>query len=72
MKIALTLNDALYGTPMGKLANMAKNRLAKADRNARLWEISWIARNRFWFAVAPTTYAVSRNCHENTELFWRR
>jgi hypothetical protein len=51
----LTLNEALYGTAMGRLAKMAKRRLAMGDRKARLWEISWMARNRFWFEVAPKT-----------------
>lgn len=51
----LTLNEALYGTPMGRFANMARNRFAVGDRKARLWEISWIARKRFWLAVAPKT-----------------
>lgn len=35
-----TLNAALYGSPIGRFAKMASNRLAKADRNARLCEIS--------------------------------
>lgn len=51
----LTRNDALYGKPMGRLAKMAKSLLAKGDRKARLWEISWMARKVFWLAVAPTT-----------------
>lgn len=50
-----TLNEALYGTPIGKFAKMAKRRLASGLRKARLWEISWIARKRFWFDVAPIT-----------------
>lgn len=40
---------------MGRLAKMASRRLAVGFLKARLWEISWIARNRFWFAVAPIT-----------------
>ena len=51
----LTLNAALYGKPIGRFAKMASMRLAIGDRNARLWEISWIARKRFWFDVAPIT-----------------
>ena len=43
---------------------MANNRLANGDLNARLWEISWIARKRFWFAVAPTMYAVRKKGKE--------
>ena len=39
-KIIRTLNAALYGSPIGRFAKMASNRLAKADRNARLCEIS--------------------------------
>lgn len=35
-KIIRTLNAALYGSPIGRFAKMASNRLAKADRNARL------------------------------------
>lgn len=50
-----TLNEALYGTPMGRFAKMAKSLLASGDRKARLCEISWMARKRFWLAVAPTT-----------------
>ena len=49
----LTLKAALYGIPMGRLAKTAKSRFARGDLKARLWEISWMARNRFWFAVAP-------------------
>jgi hypothetical protein len=43
----LTLKDALYGTAIGKFATIANSRLGKADRNARLCEISWIAKKRF-------------------------
>lgn len=50
-----TLNEALYGTPMGRFAKMAKSLLASGERKARLCEISWMARKRFWLAVAPTT-----------------
>lgn len=50
-----TRNAALYGIPMGKLATMANSLLAIALLKARLCEISWMARNRFWFAVAPKT-----------------
>lgn len=62
----LTLKEALYGIPIGRLANMASRRFANAERKARLWEISWMARKRFWLAVAPIAYAVRRNFHENT------
>lgn len=61
----LTLNEALYGMPMGRFAKTAKTRFANGFRNARLCEISWIARKRFWFAVAPMMYAVRKNDHEN-------
>lgn len=57
----LTLKAALYGTPIGRLAKTANNLLAKGDLKARLWEISWMARKRFWFAVAPIMYAVRKN-----------
>lgn len=57
----LTLKAALYGTPIGRLAKTANNLLARGDLKARLWEISWMARKRFWFAVAPIMYAVRRN-----------
>ena len=43
------------------MANTAARRLAKADLKARLCDISWIARNKFWLAVAPIIYAVERN-----------
>lgn len=39
---------------MGRLAKMASSRLARGERKARLCEISWMARKRFWFAVAPS------------------
>jgi len=32
---------------------MAKRRFAVAFLKAKLCEISWIARNKFWFEVAP-------------------
>ena len=50
---------------------MANNLLVVPDLNARLCEISWIARNRFWFDVAPITYAVSMKAHEKGEVFRR-
>jgi len=40
---------------MGRLAKMANRRLARGDLKARLWEISWMARKRFWLEVAPKT-----------------
>lgn len=54
-EVERTLNEALYGTPMGRFAKIATSRFASGDRKARLCEISWMARNRFWFAVAPIT-----------------
>ena len=51
---------------MGKFAKIAARRLANGDLKARLCEISWMARKRFWFAVAPTMYAVPRNVHDRT------
>lgn len=36
---------------------MARNLLAFMPLKARLWVISWIARNRLWFAVPPMAYA---------------
>ena len=56
-----TLKEALYGTPIGRFANMAINLFASGLRNARLCDISWMARNRFWLAVAPIMYAVRKN-----------
>jgi hypothetical protein len=56
-----TRKEALYGTPIGRFANMAINLFALGLLNARLCDISWIARNRFWFAVAPIIYAVRKN-----------
>ena len=50
----LTLKAALYGIPIGRLARTANSRFANGALKARLCEISWIARKRFWFAVAPT------------------
>lgn len=57
---------------MGRLAKIASNLFPMGDLNARLCEISWIARKRFWFAVAPTTYAVARKGQESTEVLRRR
>lgn len=51
---------------------MARSRLARGDLKARLCEISCMARNRFWFAVAPTTYAVTKNCHDSMEVLRRK
>lgn len=50
---------------------MANNRLANGALKARLWEISWIARKRFWFAVAPMMYAVRKKGRENIGVFRR-
>lgn len=49
---------------MGRLAKIARSLLANGDLKARLCDISCMARKRFWFEVAPTTYAVTRNCHD--------
>lgn len=68
----LTLKEALYGIPIGRFANIAINLFAIGDLNARLWEISWIDKKRFWFAVAPTIYAVKRNFQEYMGIFLRR
>lgn len=57
---------------MGRFANTAKIRFANADLKARLWDISWIARNVFWFAVPPIRYAVRKNFQENIGVFRRR
>ena len=65
----LTLNAALYGNPMGRFATIANKRLANGDLNARLWEISCIARKRFWFAVAPMMYAVRKKGKESIGVF---
>ena len=54
---------------MGRLAKIAASLLAEEDLKARLWDISCIARKRFWFAVAPTRYAVRRNRSDSTEWF---
>lgn len=67
-----TLNDALYGIPMGRLANTAKILFASGLLKARLCEISWIARKRFWFAVAPITYAVRNVGHDRNGWSRRR
>lgn len=67
-----TRNAALYGIPIGKLAIIANTLLAMGDLKARLCEISWMAKNRFWLAVAPITYAVTRKGHESIEVLRRR
>lgn len=36
----LTRKEALYGSPIGKLAKTAKSRFAVGDLKARLWDIS--------------------------------
>lgn len=51
----ITRKAAEYGNPMGRLANIANSRFAIGLLNARLWEISWMAKKRFWLAVAPIT-----------------
>ena len=67
-----TLNDALYGMPIGRFAKTAKILLASGLLNARLCEISCIARKRFWFAVAPMMYAVRNVGHDRNGLSRRR
>lgn len=47
------LKEAEYGIPIGKLAKIANALFKFAFLKAKLWEISWMARKRFWFAVAP-------------------
>ena len=42
------------------------------ERKARLCEISWMARKRFWLQVAPITYAVRRKRQESIEVSRRR
>lgn len=49
---------------MGRFAKMAKSRFARGERKAKLWEISWMARNRFWFEVAPKMYAIAQNLRD--------
>ena len=46
-RLLLTLKAALYGRPIGRLARIANNRFARGALNARLWEISCMARKRF-------------------------
>lgn len=54
---------------MGKFAKTASKRFANGDLKARLCEISWMARKRFWLAVAPITYAVTNVCHDKKGVF---
>lgn len=49
---------------MGKFANMANSRFARPDLKAKLCDISWMDRNRFWLAVAPSTYATAQNFND--------
>lgn len=63
------LNEALYGIPIGRFAKMAIIRFALGDLKAKLWDISCIARKRFWFAVAPMIYAVRKNFQEKNGVF---
>jgi hypothetical protein len=58
--------------PMGRFAKTARARFAFPDLKARLWLISWIARNKFWFAVAPIMYAVRKNFHDRKGASLRR
>lgn len=51
---------------------MAMRRLTRGDLEARLCEISWMARKRFWFAVAPIMYAVAQNFHDQKGVSRRR
>jgi hypothetical protein len=57
---------------MGRFAKIANSRFASGERKARLWEISWMARKRFWLAVAPMKYAVARNRQSRIEVLRRR
>lgn len=57
---------------MGMFAKMAKRRLARGERKARLWLISWMARKQFWFAVAPIMYAVRKKVQEKKGVVRRR
>lgn len=66
-----TLKLAEYGIPIGILANTASARFSSAFLNARLWLISWMARNRFWFAVAPMMYAVPQKRRDQKGVFCR-
>lgn len=58
--------------PIGRLANTANSLFALGDLKAKLWDISWMARNRFWFAVAPIMYAVRKKVHDRIGVFRRR
>ena len=69
--IKRTLKLAEYGIPIGRLANTANALFNSAFLNARLWLISWIARNRFWFAVAPIIYAVPQKRRDQKGVFCR-
>lgn len=51
---------------------MENSRLARPDRKARLCDISWIDRNRFWLAVAPNTYATAQNFSDQKGVFRSR
>lgn len=66
-----TLKLAEYGIPIGRLANTASALFSPAFLNARLWLISWIARNKFWFAVAPIMYAVPQKRRDQKGIFCR-
>lgn len=57
--------------PIGRFAKTAKTLFANGDRKARLCEISWMARKRFWLAVAPMTYAVRKKGHDTTGVLRR-
>jgi hypothetical protein len=57
---------------MGRFANMANSRLANPDRKARLCDISWMDRNKFWLAVAPKTYATAQNFNDQKGVFRSR
>jgi hypothetical protein len=66
-----TLKLALYGMPMGRFAKTARSLFAVPDLNAKLCDISCIARKRFWFAVAPMMYAARKNVHDIGCVFRR-
>ena len=68
----MTLKAAAYGMPMGKFAKMASSLLGATRWKARLCVISWMARNKLWFAVPPTAYATKMNKGDRGERCRRR
>ena len=67
-----TLKAAAYGMPMGKFAKIASSLFGATRRKARLCVISWMARNRLWFAVPPMAYATKMNKGDRGERCRRR